>query len=90
MARRPSGDLETCSLPNALLSCLVHTPCPAWGCGCPHAVAAPHRGRVGDSEGTWGRQGAGRGRGGQQDAYASQLYGPVFPFLSDARLAEFY
>lgn len=52
MARRPSGDVEICSLLNALLSCFVHTPCPAWGCGRPHAGATPHRGRVGGTEGT--------------------------------------
>lgn len=55
-ARCPSGALEVCSLLNGFLSCFVHTPCPAGGCGCPHAGAPPHRGRVGDTEGTWGRQ----------------------------------
>lgn len=54
VARCPPGDLEICSLLNAVLSCFVSTPCPAWGCGCPHAGAPPHRGWVGDTPGTRG------------------------------------
>lgn len=54
VARCPPGDLEICSLLNAVLSCFVCTPCPAWGCGCPHAGAPPHRGWVGDTPGTRG------------------------------------